>query len=134
MGGDIARTVRIGVVAPYTSDGVSLFDDYEVMPPRALEANCHADAAESGTNDRDRAAGQTGGFPGGGNVNSLAKLFAIVGSATRRMLAGMAQTLNHFVFLLKGSNDMRQRCKWHQTVVAAMASAMYWSSRTKSRR
>ncbi len=80
MGGDIAGTVRIGVVAPYTCDRVSLFDDYEVMPPRALEANCHADTAKSGTNNRDRAAGRIGGFPSGCNANSLAKLFAIVGN------------------------------------------------------
>jgi len=60
-----------------------------LLSPRALEANCHADTAESGTDNRDRAAGQIGGFPSGCNANSLAKLPAIVGNAALRMLAGM---------------------------------------------
>jgi len=120
MGGDIAGAVRIGIIAPYTSDGVSLFDDYEVMPPGALEANCHADTAESGPNNRNRAAGQIGGFPSGCNASSLAKIFAIVGNAARRMLAcmGRGQTQSHSMFLLKGSNVMRQRCNWRQTTAA----------------
>ena len=64
MGGDIARTIRIGVVAPYTSDRVSLFEIMKSCHPARLRRIAMPMSAKAGTNDRDRAAGQTGGFPG----------------------------------------------------------------------
>jgi hypothetical protein len=57
---NVACRIRICVVAPDTSDRASLFENDEVVPPRELEANCHADTAKAGTDNRNRAADRVG--------------------------------------------------------------------------
>src|SRR4051812_35836701 len=92
---DVAGTVRICVVAPDTSDRDGLFDDDEVMPPRPLEANRHADTTKAGPNNRDCAAGRVGDFLSGCNANLLARCNATVATAPWPMFPNMAQTLDH---------------------------------------
>jgi hypothetical protein len=90
---DVASTIRVSVVAPDTADGVRLFENDEVMPPRPLEANRHAHTSKAGTNNRNRAPRRVGSFARGCNANSWARRYAIVDTAAQRMLSDMVQTL-----------------------------------------
>ena len=74
---NVASRIRVCVVAPDTSDRVSLFENDEVMPTRELEADCHADTAKAGTDNRDRVADRVGCC----NSKRSVRLYAMVDNA-----------------------------------------------------
>jgi hypothetical protein len=53
VGGHVALAARVGVVPPGAADVVGALEQDEVLDPRLLEADRHAQAGEAGADDRD---------------------------------------------------------------------------------